>query len=127
MSFNNLTVAQAERLALLLEELGECQQIIGKILRHGYESHDPTKLVPEDMRPTTNRVMLEKELGDVLHAIDRMRFSSDVNYCRILEHAEAKADKCEKYLHHQHATGYLKAQQSIPTMKTGERDKEPTK
>lgn len=31
--FNGLTPAEAERLALLLEELGEAQQAIGKILR----------------------------------------------------------------------------------------------
>lgn len=34
--FNQLTNAQAERLHILLEELGEAQQAIGKILRHGY-------------------------------------------------------------------------------------------
>lgn len=35
---NKLNDAQSERLALLLEELGEAQQAIGKILRHGYQS-----------------------------------------------------------------------------------------
>lgn len=34
--FNDLSNAELERLALLLEELGEAQQVIGKILRHGY-------------------------------------------------------------------------------------------
>ena len=38
MAFNKLSAAEAERLALLLEELGEAQQAIGKILRHGYEN-----------------------------------------------------------------------------------------
>ncbi len=50
MAFNGLTDAQAERLALLLEELGEAQQAIGKILRHGYES-----MSPFDETKTTNR------------------------------------------------------------------------
>lgn len=112
MSFNNLKDSEAERLALLLEELGECQQAIGKILRHGYESYDPTEKVPEHLKPTTNRSMLEKELGDVLHAVDRMSFSSDVKFDRITEHADAKIPKAEKYLHHQHGTGYFKARQS---------------
>jgi hypothetical protein len=40
MSFNQLTDAEAERLALLAEECGEVVQVIGKILRHGYESYD---------------------------------------------------------------------------------------
>lgn len=113
MAFNQLTVAEDERLALLLEECGEVVQIIGKIQRHGYQSYDPTKQVPEDEHPTVNRSLLEKELGDVLHAIDRMRFSRDINYSRILDHSIAKAPKVEKYLHHQHATGYLKAQAPI--------------
>lgn len=39
--FNGLTPAEAERLALLSEELGEAQQAIGKILRHGYDSSNP--------------------------------------------------------------------------------------
>lgn len=107
--FNQLTPAEDERLALLLEELGEAVQAIGKIQRHGYGSHDPTKLVPEDQYPETNRQMLEKELGDVLHAIDRMAFSVDVNFDRITDRADAKIERVQKYLHHQHATGYYKS------------------
>jgi hypothetical protein len=33
--------AERERLAMLAEEAGEIVQIIGKILRHGYESYHP--------------------------------------------------------------------------------------
>ena len=37
-TFNTgLTDAQRERLARLLEERGEVQQIIGKVLRHGFD------------------------------------------------------------------------------------------
>jgi len=107
--FNKLTEPEVERLALLLEECGECQQIIGKVLRHGYESFDPTVKVPDDENPTTNRMLLEKELGDVFHAIDRMAFSRDVKFERITDHANAKIAKVERYLHHQHATGYTAA------------------
>lgn len=39
--FNGLTPAEAERLAMLSEECGEVIQIIGKILRHGYDSYHP--------------------------------------------------------------------------------------
>lgn len=52
--FNQLTPAEAERLALLAEECGEVIQAIGKILRHGYESRHP------DGGPT-NREALERE------------------------------------------------------------------
>jgi hypothetical protein len=37
----NLNPAQAERLAILAEECGEIVQVIGKILRHGFESTHP--------------------------------------------------------------------------------------
>jgi NTP pyrophosphatase (non-canonical NTP hydrolase) len=57
--FNNLTPAEAERLAMLAEECAEVIQVIGKIQRHGYESDNP--LFPG----TTNRKLLGKELTDV--------------------------------------------------------------
>jgi NTP pyrophosphatase (non-canonical NTP hydrolase) len=57
--FNKLTPAEAERLAMLAEECGEVIQIVGKILRHGYDCYhpeDPTK---------TNRQLLGRELTDL--------------------------------------------------------------
>ena len=41
MAFNQLSDAQLERLYILSEELGEAQQAVGKILRHGYDSKHP--------------------------------------------------------------------------------------
>jgi len=58
--FNGLTPAQAERLAMLAEECGEVIQIIGKILRHGYDSYHPQD------RTATNRQLLGRELTDLL-------------------------------------------------------------
>jgi len=40
--FNGLSPAEAERLALLAEECGEVVQAVCKVLRHGYESTNPT-------------------------------------------------------------------------------------
>lgn len=57
--FNRLTPAEAERLAMLAEECGEVIQIVGKILRHGYDSYHPVN--PR----VTNRQLLVKELRDV--------------------------------------------------------------
>lgn len=37
----DLTNAELERLAILMEECAEVQHIIGKIIRHGYESFNP--------------------------------------------------------------------------------------
>ena len=57
--FNKLTPAEAERLAMLAEECGEVIQIVGKILRHGYDSYHPVN--PR----VSNRDLLAKELRDV--------------------------------------------------------------
>lgn len=91
--FNQLTPAEAERLALLLEELGEAQQAIGKILRHGYESTHP------DGGPT-NREALERECGDVRHAMLRLCDAGDLSMRAIHDRADAKAAQVVRYLHH---------------------------
>jgi hypothetical protein len=92
--FNDLTPAQAERLALLLEELGESQQAIGKILRHGYESHHP------DGGPS-NRVNLVRELAQVIASIDLMVGAKDFNPQTLQKFREEKHEKVRQYLHHQ--------------------------
>lgn len=60
--FNNLTPAQAERLAILAEECAEVIQIVGKILRHGMESFHPVTL-------ESNRAALLREITDVKAAM----------------------------------------------------------
>lgn len=95
-NFNELTPAQTERLALLLEEMGEAQQVIGKILRHGYESTHP------DGGPT-NRNLLETEIGHVEHAIFRMHEAEDMDPLAVLDSVADKAKKIGRYLHHQAA------------------------
>ena len=64
--FNGLTPAQAERLAMLAEECGEVIQVVGKILRHGYDSYHPDQQgTPPEYR-YTNRKALGNELTDLL-------------------------------------------------------------
>ena len=92
--FNELSPGEHERLALLLEELGEAQQAIGKILRHGYESTHP------DGGPT-NRQSLERECGDVRHAMIRLCDAGDLRKSAIHESADKKAKTVVQYLHHQ--------------------------
>jgi len=94
--FNQLTPAQAERLAILLEELGEAQQAIGKILRHGYDSVNPLVL-----GSPTNRKNLEKELGDVQCAIDRLCQARDIRRGAVNTWASKKQLLATPYLHHQ--------------------------
>jgi hypothetical protein len=93
--FNNLSPAEAERLAILSEELGEAQQIIGKILRHGYNNYSP-----HDYTRTNNRRLLEMELGHVQSAIKIIVRNNDVSSSEIRFFEELKLTKINKYLHH---------------------------
>jgi len=94
---NELTDAQAERLAILLEELGEAQQAIGKILRHGYESYNPHS----DDDEGQNRRDLVKELGDIRCAVRMMFRAGDVDEFLIERRSDEKEEKIKPYLHHQ--------------------------
>ena len=92
--FNKLTPAEAERLALLAEECGEVTQAIGKVLRHGYESTHPDGGM-------TNRGALERECGDVYHAIWRLIGAGDIDGNGMSQWADDKAKSVVLYLHHQ--------------------------
>lgn len=110
--FNRLTPAEHERLAYLMEECGEVIQAIGKIMRHGWESRDPTKATPtfDDNRggqtgwrntSPTNREALARELGDVRRAIDMLTYVNDVPIALIDE--QVRKGVPSKYMHHQDA------------------------
>lgn len=101
MHFNKLTEAQAERLALLSEECGEVVQAIAKILRHGMDSVNPLLAVPDDENPVTNQMSLEKELGHVICAMQKLRHAGDLSESEIDRHADEKAGKIKRWLHHQ--------------------------
>lgn len=92
---NNLTPSEIERLAILVEEAAEVQQIAMKIIRHGYGSHNPF-----DETKTPNRELLNKELGDLRYAIELMVECHDINPNSIEQHRQLKPLKIEKYLHH---------------------------
>lgn len=94
-NFNKLTSAETERLALLLEELGEAQQAIGKILRHGYESKNP-----DDIFALTNRQALEREIGDVIASVQLMEQAVDLSSIAISERIGVKLEKVKAYFHH---------------------------
>lgn len=93
-----LTLSETERLALLLEEMGEAQQIIGKILRHGYASFNPNLPPPAG---DTNRQLLVKELGDVLVAIDLMIDNGDIKPADLEDRKRVKNHRMWDYLHYQ--------------------------
>jgi len=94
----HLTDAERERLALLLEEAGEVQQVIGKILRHGYESYNPYLPPPAG---DTNRGLLMKELGDFFAATKLMMAADDISDAVITERAKQKLHRVWQWLHFQ--------------------------
>lgn len=96
---NQLNPSQLELLALLSEELGEAQQAIGKIIRHGYENYHP------DNPGQTNRNDLEKELGDVFCAISLLYASGDINQEAVYKRSIEKCDSVFQWLHHSHKAG----------------------
>lgn len=95
-NFNQLSNAETERLAILSEELGEVLQVIGKTLRHGYESRNPLE---EDSQ--TNRRLMEKELGDVMNIVRMMYEAGDIIETAVVERSKYKASTIAKWLHHQ--------------------------
>ena len=96
---NGLNKSETERLALLGEECAEIGQKIGKILRHGYQSRNP-----DVTNGPTNREDLEREIGDLLWAIDLMAHCGDVSLLRARADAGRHARKT-RYLHHQNGEG----------------------
>lgn len=94
--FNRLTPSEHERLTILFEEMAEATQIVGKTLRHGYESYNPFNPAKE-----TNRSLLETELGHVMYAIDMLVKGDDVEYRNLISSYKAKDVSIKKYLHHQ--------------------------
>ena len=92
--FNNLDPDETERLSILLEEMAEASHVIGKILRHGYESCHP-----KDPK-ITNRMRLEDELGHVLFGIELIG-STDMCLGMIKKSCRTKARSIIPSLHHQ--------------------------
>jgi len=93
---NGLIPAEVERLAILAEEAAEVIQIVGKILRHGYTSHNPVV-----MAPISNRGLLAKEIGDLRWIITLMISEGDVAEGAVLQRERLKIDSAKPYLHHQ--------------------------
>ena len=98
--FNELSEAEAERLAILAEECAEVIQVVGKILRHGYESFNP-----HDPDGRINKRLLETEIGDLFCIVRMMTVQGDVLASLIEARSSFKTSKFDNgkgpYLHHQ--------------------------
>lgn len=93
--FNNLTPAQAERIAMLAEEAGEIVQMCGKILRHGLDSYHPM-----DADKTPNRELLRRELMDLDAVKSMMTLGQDIRLPDV-EGITAALNRKRHYTHHQ--------------------------
>lgn len=90
-----MTRAQLERLAVLTEELGEALHMVGKTLRHGFES------THKDYNSVSNKDNLVMELGHVKYAIELMVEAGDIDGASIKTASLQKWNKPNKYLHYQ--------------------------
>lgn len=92
--FNGLTPAEAERLAMLSEECGEVIQVIGKILRHGYDSK---------YGGLTNREKLLDEYLDIIAVVNLMNKDfnpNGVNQDALRDQVREKTGRKLVYSHH---------------------------
>lgn len=92
--FNELEAYEAELLALLAEECGEVVQAIGKILRHGIGSYNPSE------PSISNRDRLTREMGDVRAAMILLCEAGVISKDRVHAAADDKRARIGKYLHH---------------------------
>lgn len=95
-NFNQLTLAQSERLAMLAEECGEVIQVIGKVLRHGYESYHP-----DDGQRETNRDSLIEEIHDVFAVLWMMNRQEDLVLPEVNVWLQGRVERKLRYSHHQ--------------------------
>lgn len=93
--FNHLSEAEAERLAMLIEEAGEVITAATKILRHGYERRHPLAGAHH-----SNREDLEREIGDFVGIYYHLIDQRDLNGDRIIYHCSVKIAKAQRYMHH---------------------------
>lgn len=91
-----VTKAEAERLAVLIEEAAEVQQAACKVLRHGWSSCDPT--VGDS---PTNRARLAQEFGDLLAAGSLLMDSGDIGVDYVERWRKDKRERMKKWLHDQ--------------------------
>lgn len=91
-SKSRLSWEEEEKLYLLIEECGEVIQSASKILRHGYHSENPAT-------GERNRAALEREIADVLLAVNILQASGDVDQDTVQGHYELAIQRKHRYIH----------------------------
>ena len=96
--FSATTCAEAERLIKLMEECAEVIQICSKILRHGWDSRDPTV---DPLVSVHNRRLLCDEVADVLAALEAIYRQGDIARELVNDLVPSRYRHALKYMHHQ--------------------------
>lgn len=94
---NGLSLAEVERLAIMIEECTEASIELLKVAKEG------TKILRFGYSPAVgykNREALTTEMGDVLAAFELM-FGKDVKEEEVIAAAKAKREKLKRYTKHQ--------------------------
>lgn len=89
----DLTLAEIERLSLLIEEAAEVQQVCTKILRHGWNSCHPDS-------GKSNHLLLHEELGDFAFARDLLVAAGDLKLVQLIACKNAAQERKPEFLHH---------------------------
>lgn len=91
----DVTPPQRERISKFGEEMSEAGQVLGKINLHGW--------TPTSFENITydNRGDLEREIGDILAAIDLMAVGGDIDMKKVQEFREAKRKTITRYMQYQ--------------------------
>lgn len=82
-TIEHTSMAERERLAILIEECAELQKAAAKVLRHGWKAED--KGIEYN-----NRSDVQTEAGDVRAAMIRMCNAGDLNKLEIHRRADEK-------------------------------------
>lgn len=90
--FNKLTPAEAERIAMVMEEAAEVVQACGKILRHGFDSRYGDGRL--------NRTQLLLEVRDVIATIALMEAAGDFEGGEVAP-TQSDVSRRLRYTHHQ--------------------------
>jgi len=90
--FNELTPAEAERLAMLMDAASDVIKIASKTLLHGYESHHPAN------PSITNRMLLSREVTDLCATVEMMDRDFDGTVC---QDTASVIERKLRYAHHQ--------------------------
>lgn len=96
---DDIDAATKELLICVAEEAGEITQMVGKILRFGFDSYHPN-----DPDKVDSRTRLNQELSDMLVLIDLLVYENIIDAGDITKLKEAKRAKLAKFLQHYEIT-----------------------